>query len=310
MKDIIIFGAGNLGKQAYQKLCEDRKILAFCDNNENKQKELYCGLQVCSYGQLKENYSKDAINIVIASQYYIQIAKQIAGTFYSEGIFDPKQQKVVTLDDICSQTCYSLWGEDLFIKNTILPQKENPNEGFFVDIGGYHPILYSNTYGVYKSGWHGISIEPNPEAKEIFAEYRPRDINVSCGIANRDPGNMDYYMFEEPAYNGFFSEDTLKRIGSGKVKLLRKIEVPVCRLKDVLEQYKVEKIDVMSVDVEEMELDVLQSNDWEKYRPDWLLIEQLEVRNIEQSDVYVFLNQVGYELCCIIGVTVIYKIRK
>ncbi len=32
---------------------------------------------------------------------------------------------------------------------------------YYVDIGGYHPILGSNTYKLYQLGWVGTVIEPN-----------------------------------------------------------------------------------------------------------------------------------------------------
>ena len=41
-------------------------------------------------------------------------------------------------------------------------------KGFYVDIGCYHPIRYSNTYRMFKLGWKGMNIDLNPLSIEFF----------------------------------------------------------------------------------------------------------------------------------------------
>ena len=57
-------------------------------------------------------------------------------------------------------------------------------------------------------------------------------------------------------------------------------------------------IDFMSVDVEGMEMDVLMSNNWDRYRPEFLVVEQLrlDVQGIMETDVYRFLQSADYKL--------------
>jgi hypothetical protein len=31
--------------------------------------------------------------------------------------------------------------------------------GFFVDVGCFHPLFYSNTWKLYKKGWRGVNID-------------------------------------------------------------------------------------------------------------------------------------------------------
>ncbi len=47
----------------------------------------------------------------------------------------------------------SQFGEDALLGKIL------PAHGFYVDVGVYHPHLYSNTYALYKKGWSGIAIE-------------------------------------------------------------------------------------------------------------------------------------------------------
>lgn len=312
MNDIIIFGAGDQGKAAYECLRKEYNILGFCDNNKEKQNQMYCGLKIYSFEELEAMYRREDIAIVIASIYYYrEIAKQIAGKFELAGIYEDEKGTIVSFDERYGARYYSQMGEDIFIWNTIMAQKEDRRKGFFIDVGAYHPVIYSNTFRAYKYGWNGINIEPNPEVKGLFSDYRKRDINISCAIADTDEDALEYYMFEEPAYNGFYSEEMLKEVGDEKVQLLQKIKVPICKLRDICAQYVGERhIDFMTIDVEGMELEVLKSNDWEKYRPKWLLVEEIDILNVKEKAVYHYLEKRGYELFGIIGITAIYKEKR
>jgi hypothetical protein len=48
---------------------------------------------------------------------------------------------------------YSQIGQDLFVQKLI------GNTGYFVEIGGYHPININNTYLLELLGWNGISLD-------------------------------------------------------------------------------------------------------------------------------------------------------
>ena len=66
---------------------------------------------------------------------------------------------------------YGQFGEDALIQRTLKKKK-----GTYVDIGCYHPILYSNTYGLYRRGWKGIVVDPNKTLKSIYTLLRHKDI--------------------------------------------------------------------------------------------------------------------------------------
>lgn len=71
-----------------------------------------------------------------------------------------------------------------------------------------------------------------------------------------------------------FSKEFLTKIGMiGCVK--REIKVPVYTLTGILDKYLPEgtDIDFLSVDVEGFDYNVLVSNDWTKYRPKLIVVE-------------------------------------
>src|SRR3989344_8600628 len=97
-------------------------------------------------------------------------------------------------DILYGPNTYSQDGEDLIIKNLLHKKK-----GFYVDIGAHHPYRYSNTYLLYKSGWHGINIEPTPKSKKLFDRLRDRDINLQVAAGKKS--NLKLYIFYDSALN-------------------------------------------------------------------------------------------------------------
>jgi hypothetical protein len=54
----------------------------------------------------------------------------------------------------------------------------------------------------------------------------------------------------------------------------------------------------MTVDVEGMDEDVLRSNDWDRYRPNFILVEDLKqppLLRLAESPLVHYLDQIGYE---------------
>ena len=59
---------------------------------------------------------------------------------------------------------YSQTGEDAILAHLLFDH----DCGFYVDVGAFHPIQYSNTYYFYRRGWTGINIEPTPGQIDLF----------------------------------------------------------------------------------------------------------------------------------------------
>ena len=76
MQKLILFGASNLGKKAYEDLHNIYDILYFCDNDKNKHGKEINGIEIISFEKLlKINNSK--ITIIITSYYISEIEEQL-----------------------------------------------------------------------------------------------------------------------------------------------------------------------------------------------------------------------------------------
>jgi FkbM family methyltransferase len=206
---------------------------------------------------------------------------------------------------------YSQEGEDTVL-DSLLNGKE---KGFYVDVGAHHPFRFSNTYLFYKKGWKGINVDATPGSMDLFKKYRSKDINIESAVLN-STNTSNYYVFREPAINGFSEKLTKWRLKNTNYKLKKTIKIKPVKLFSILDKYvpKGKLIDFMNIDVEGFELDVLLSNNWDKYSPIYILVELLRVKPEELANdkIYKFLNTKKYQLVAFTGRTAFFKknIRK
>jgi FkbM family methyltransferase len=192
---------------------------------------------------------------------------------------------------------FSQCGEDAIISSIFTYEFPTQN-GFYIDVGAYHPTKGSNTYLLYRSGWRGINIDPNPFAIELFNKDRPGDINLAFGIS-KEKDTLNYYIIDKSSTMNSFSFENLEKIGMhDRVKEVRKI--PVYPLSYISEEYlsQGKKVDFLNIDAEGFEMEILESNDWEKVKPKVIAIEQgdvLSFEDVERSTVCLYLKQKGYQ---------------
>lgn len=201
---------------------------------------------------------------------------------------------------------YAQEGEDLILSRIF----GSRSSGFYVDVGAHHPLRFSNTYHFYQKGWSGINLEPNPDTFKLFKKFRPKDINLNYGIAE-NKNTLEYFMFDEPALNTFDAQMLKSRLQNTNYKHINTIHINVLRLEDVFNDVLPvnQDIDFLTIDVEGLDLDVLKSNNWEKYRPHWVLVEQLNLHTVEHLDfdIHIFMKSVGYSLFAKTYNTLFYK---
>lgn len=194
--------------------------------------------------------------------------------------------------NMAPRICYSQDGEDLFLDRLI----NGAPSGFYVDVGAHHPVRFSNTYMFYLRGWRGINVDAQPGSMAPFRKLRPRDTNLECGVG-AITGALPYYQFNEPALNTFErAEAELK--DKPPYRITGRVDVAVQRLDVLLDEYLPagQTIDFLTVDVEGKDLEVLESNNWERYRPRLILAETLrtELLSLSACPSVRFLADKGY----------------
>lgn len=205
---------------------------------------------------------------------------------------------------------YSQEGEDMILLRIFIGKPP----GFYVDVGAHHPKRFSNTYLFYQRGWSGINVDAMPGSMDAFRRERPRDCNIEAAVG-RDSGVVrKFWIFDEPALNTF--DEAIARSAEGGEhhrKIIDTREVPTRTLQEICAAHVPAgtKIDFLSVDVEGLDLEVLQSNDWDRYRPTYVMAECTGVSFAElpKNEVCQFLLAKGYDLFAKTVNTVVFHLR-
>lgn len=208
-----------------------------------------------------------------------------------------KVARSISLTYRYGQFTFSQEGEELVLSRLT----SNKTDGFYVDIGCHHPMRFSNTYSFYKKGWRGINIDANVDTIAAFNRMRKKDINILCGVGAETGEKLRYYRFNDGAINTFDEKRAKELIENSDYKCIDVQEVEIKPLRELLEMYlpKNQKIDFMDIDVEGLDLQVVQSNDWKRFRPTYLLVEansKMSMSEIEKLEMSLYLQSVGYEL--------------
>ncbi|GAB4369858.1 MAG: hypothetical protein Kow00128_16380 [Deltaproteobacteria bacterium] len=170
---------------------------------------------------------------------------------------------------------------DRIVRERFFP--EEGRKGIFVDVGAARPD-YLSISALYRSlGWRVLAVEPNPEFVRIYRERGHEIFPYACG--NRDEDEVEFVVVDSHGAGyrgGHVTYESFSSLGIrgpfaslGGALDRRTIRVPLRRLDTILREHApdVERIDILSVDVEGWELEVLEGLDLERYRPGVLILE-------------------------------------
>ena len=200
---------------------------------------------------------------------------------------------------------FSQLGED----GTLLWIFEGRTNGFYVDIGCHHPLVYSNTAALHLwKGWRGLNVDIDRRAIDLFDEWRPDDINVRIGVSNHS-GVVDAYIFESGALSTLDVNAAGNSTWAAVERKTEKIEtMPLCELFDRHVPANV-KVDFLNIDAEGLDLRILQSNDWSRFRPEAIAVEahDCDLANASKSETFQYLTTHNYRLVSHTVITSIYR---
>lgn len=199
-----------------------------------------------------------------------------------------------------SRRFFSQFGEDAILENFFWGK----SLGFYIEVGAFDPLVYSNTYWFYAKGWRGICIEPNPELFEKFRARRPGDTVLNLAVS-RSTGEAEFVC--AGPYSGILDDNFAVPTERGKGPVIR---VPTRPLRDVLAANLPDGValDFMSVDCEGHDLTVLESNNWELFRPSVVLVE--DHSGDPNGPVMRRMCEWNYEPLHRVGLTMLFKARE
>lgn len=168
-----------------------------------------------------------------------------------------------------NRASYSQWGEDLEIINFF----KNKKKGKYLDIGCFHPLMYSNTCLLHQKGWAGTNVDLNQTTIDLFNILRPKDINL-CRIIGSEEKKVKVY------FDGLFSPvNTADKAfyNNHKKKFFKNVfirEVTTQKLNNIIEGNQIyKKIDFINIDAEGMDYKILKQLNLQKLKVTLVAIE-------------------------------------
>ncbi|TAV04249.1 FkbM family methyltransferase [Rhizobium ruizarguesonis] len=181
----------------------------------------------------------------------------------------------------------------------------NYEGGFFVEAGGNDGVRQSNTlYYEMRRGWRGLLVEAVPELYEECRRNRPSAQVVWGALTDSTevPGTITirYAGLMSVAKGGMKSDqEELAHVEAGcTVQRLDtyEVEVPCRTLADIIEEYKLPQIHLLSLDIEGMELKALKGLNLAINKPLYILVEVRYREEVEKElgDQYEFVAQLSH----------------
>ena len=163
--------------------------------------------------------------------------------------------------------------------------KEKKN-GFYVDVGCYHPIHRNNTHLLHMQNWSGVNIDTSQFSIDLFNFMRPKDLNYNCAISDKNK-NIKLFYQKELSQLSTIEKGQAESVFQGEIK---EKEIEAFTLDEILsrDKYKDSKIDLLDIDVEGADLKVLRGLSFDKFKPELVCVE-IHEKEIEKSDIYNFL---------------------
>lgn len=172
-------------------------------------------------------------------------------------------QRLAEKFNLSGKISQSFYGEDIMLWRYFLHR--NIRNGFFIDVGAYHPKFCNNTWRLRKKlGFKGINIEPTDRIN-LFRKYRGNDINLKCLIGEEEGAKVLNYVTKEPGVSG---TDRSKMV----LEADKEIKCFQTTLTRIISEHKVIEIDLLDIDIEGSEMEVLNGYDW-SIMPRLILIE-------------------------------------
>ena len=175
----------------------------------------------------------------------------------------------------------------------ILKYFKGKKNGFYVDVGCYHPVHRNNTYLLYKLDWRGINIDISEFSIDLFNYIRPDDLNYNFAISNKNEILKIYYQ-KELSQLSTIEKEQANKVFQGNIK---EKKIQAFTLNEILakDKFKNYEIDLLNIDAEGADLKVLEGLSFDKFMPKLICVE-IHENKIKESKIFKFLNNKNYEL--------------
>jgi FkbM family methyltransferase len=158
---------------------------------------------------------------------------------------------------------YSQAGEDAVLRFLFADRRMRSIS--YLDIGTNAPDFGNNTYLFYRSGSRGVCVEADRTLIPAIEQVRPEDKILNVGVSADGRDTAVLYVFDVNGMNTFDKDEADRRAASGKYKVTDRITVKLVEINSLIRENFATWPDLLSIDIEGLDLAVLKSLDFDKY---------------------------------------------
>lgn len=158
---------------------------------------------------------------------------------------------------------FSQAGEDAVLR--FLFDDKRIRQISYLDVGTNDPSQGNNTYLFYTLGSRGVCVEADKSLIPRIKEVRSKDKILNVGVSIEGEKEADFYIFESKGINTFDKVEAKKRESFGTFKITEVVKVPLLDINTIIKNNFNTYPDLLSIDIEGLDLPVLKTLDFEKY---------------------------------------------
>lgn len=271
MKDrVIIYGLGKMFHEDMQIIDTNYEIIACTDTNIENIQQSKIPYPCIGISDL-EIYNFDYILVV--GRFYKEILNYLVNDKKYIGMIKIWQYEPIKLYPFGVPNFGRFYGtcqEDSMIAAYFISKGRKLSNINYCEIGVCEPVMSSNTYYFYeRTLGKGILVEANPEVIPAIACVRPKDTIINKAVYH-ESGKVQFYISNEPGLSSVRS-DWCKQSVFQEFGIRKTIEIETIHINNVLAM--LEQVDLLSIDVEGYDLEILKEIDYEKYKPEVIVVE-------------------------------------
>lgn len=183
----------------------------------------------------------------------------------------------------------------------------------YLDLGANRPVEGSNTNFFYQQGASGVLVEANPQLIPELEEKRKEDIILNRCVSDKDDESMTFYIMSDDGLSTPDYDQVCKvQKENPKITVVDQIEVKSITVNRIFQEYFHGKAPhILSVDVEGKDQEILESIDFEQYRPLLVVIEMIEYKADKLSlkkdrAIFEYMESKGYVEYAFTGINSIF----
>jgi FkbM family methyltransferase len=185
---------------------------------------------------------------------------------------------------------FSQLGQDRWVKGFLERSPRKNRKSFFCDVGAGDPVKFNNTYLLEKYlGWSGILIDPHPLRVQQLKEMRT-SVVLECAVSKLKEEKIFLARDPDFSYSSQINPRDIHRLfeSTGETRVIEGKQLNTI----LAEQGAPIDLEYLSIDVEGLEYQVLETLDLNLWKPKLITVEHNY--RPDREIIYNHLSTFGY----------------